>query len=161
MEKVSSEKNDSGGATGQEHISLEVLENRLGHCFAHQTLLEQAITHSSMGGIGQHRHADRRGVEKNMNYERLEFLGDRVLGLVIAEWLLERFPHEPEGGLAKRHTALVRREALTCVADSIGLGDFLRLSPGEAAAGGRRNQTFWPTHARRQSALCTDAGLEA
>ncbi len=70
-----------------------------------------------------------------MAYERLEFLGDRVLGLVIAEWLYEKYPQASEGELAKRHAALVNREALRAVAIEIGLGKYLRLARGEEAGG--------------------------
>ena len=63
-------------------------------------------------------------------YERLEFLGDRVLALIMAEHLLDRFPHEREGAIAKRHVGLVRREALAEIARQIDLGRFLIVLPG-------------------------------
>ncbi|MFV3073269.1 ribonuclease III [Niveispirillum fermenti] len=104
---------------------LDALQDILGHRFADQARLVEALTHPSVGGV------NRRAVGKG--YERLEFLGDRVLGLIVAEWLLERFPKEQEGALARRLTALVRAEALVVVAGRIGLGRFLRLAPGEQA----------------------------
>lgn len=99
------------------------LETALGHVFSNRALLTEALTHPSVAGL------DRRAAGRG--YERLEFLGDRVLGLAVAEWLLERFPSEPEGALARRLTALVRAEALVVVADKIDLGSFMRLAPGE------------------------------
>ena len=103
----------------------------LGYQFRTPDLLTQALTHPSV----VHGRTKRRVTE----YERLEFLGDRVLGLVIAELLYHTFPNEPEGDLAKRHVALVRREALALVAQNIHLGDHLTLSHGEDNAGGRDN----------------------
>lgn len=103
--------------------SLDALQDILGHRFANPALLNEALTHPSVGGVS------RKAVGKG--YERLEFLGDRVLGLIVAEWLLERFPKEQEGALARRLTALVRAEALVVVAGHIGLGAHLRLAPGE------------------------------
>ena len=103
----------------------------LGHVFRDPGLLEQALTHPSV----VHGRTKRRFTE----YERLEFLGDRVLGLVMAEVVYHHFPQEPEGDLAKRHVALVRREALARIAQLIRLDRALVLSPGEDGAGGRNN----------------------
>lgn len=102
----------------------------LGHKFKQPALLLQALTHTSV-----HQSKDLRG----QSNERLEFLGDRVLGLVIAEMLLNRFPDENEGSIAPRHTALVRREALARVARKIDLGSCLVIAKGEEGAGGRNN----------------------
>ncbi|MCP5371644.1 MAG: ribonuclease III [Hyphomicrobiales bacterium] len=102
------------------------LQRRLGHRFAEPALLEQALTHASTGGRGA-------------SNERLEFLGDRVLGLVVARMLFDRFADEVEGALARRHTALVRREALARVAAEVGLGDEILMSAAEADGGGRDN----------------------
>ncbi|EME71451.1 dsRNA-specific ribonuclease [Paramagnetospirillum caucaseum] len=104
----------------------------LGHAFGRPELLAQALTHPS--SIQQGRRP--RGSDP---YERLEFLGDRVLGLVVAEMLFTRFPDEAEGALARRHAALVRREAVARVAGEIGLGRHLVLAKGEDEAGGRNN----------------------
>lgn len=92
--------------------------------------LEAALTHRSAVATGN---------DTERGYERLEFLGDRVVGLLIAEMLLERFPKENEGAIAKRHTALVRKETLAEIALEIGLSPYIRLSPGEDQAGGRQN----------------------
>ncbi|MCY4591396.1 MAG: ribonuclease III [Alphaproteobacteria bacterium] len=92
---------------------LEELETRLGHRFADQGLLRRAITHSSTGATAA------------LAYERLEFLGDRVLGLVIAETLLRRFADEPEGAMTRRLASLVSRDTLAAVARRLDLGRFL------------------------------------
>ena len=73
------------------------------------------------------------------DYERLEFLGDRVLGLVVADLLWRRFDAEPEGPLTRRHAQLVRRETLAAVAVEIGLDRMIQLSPAEAASGAARS----------------------
>lgn len=96
------------------------LEKRLGHRFASPRLLEQALTHRSRG-------AD--------NNERLEFLGDGVLGCAMADELYARFPQLSEGKLTRLRASLVREEALAEVAKSLGIGEFLRLGEGELAAG--------------------------
>jgi ribonuclease-3 len=102
------------------------VEGLLGHRFARPDLLREALTHRSA--------APRRGHGSGSN-ERLEFIGDRVLGLVIAEWLVERFPAEQEGELGRRLAHLVSQPVLAAVADEIGLGAALAVSPGEARAG--------------------------
>lgn len=119
------------------------LAEAIGHHFANPSLLADAVTHPSLMGLERTaRGSGRPEHGPGLAYERLEFLGDRVLGLVIAEWLLERFPDEREGALAKRHASLVRREALARVADDLELGSYLRLSPAEAQSGGRSNRTI-------------------
>jgi len=100
----------------------------LGHRFARPELLIEALTHAS--AVPRH---PARGTSKQ-GYERLEFLGDRVLGLVVAELLWRRFPGEAEGALTRRHTQLVRRETLTDIARAIDLGRHLIMSPGEDVA---------------------------
>ena len=106
------------------------LEAVLGHSFQKPNLLAEALTHPS---------AAHRNVAARRGYERLEFLGDRVLGLIVARLLWERFPEDDEGALTRRHVALVRRETLAAVAQEIALGDFLVVSSGEDAAGVRQN----------------------
>ncbi|HYE01069.1 MAG TPA: ribonuclease III [Alphaproteobacteria bacterium] len=108
---------------------LDALQAALGHRFADPALLAAAVTHPSVAGTS-------RGAT---HYERLEFLGDRVLGLVVAELLYRHFPKEREGDMGKRFANLVRREAVAEVAGTLGLGAHLRLSPGEDEAGGREN----------------------
>jgi ribonuclease-3 len=96
------------------------LEERLGHRFADPRLLEQALTHRS------------RGAENN---ERLEFLGDGVLGCAVADELYARFPQLSEGKLTRLRASLVREETLVQVARELGVEAFLRLGEGELAAG--------------------------
>jgi len=104
------------------------LEARLGYHFANQELLLRALTHvSATGG-----HAGR-------NYQRLEFLGDRVLGLVIAETLCTSFPDASEGELSRRLAELVRRESCAEVATAWEVGPHLRLGVSETQTGGRQN----------------------
>ena len=109
------------------------LTDKLEHSFAHPSLLQEALTHPSLAG------GKSRKKSGTSAYERLEFLGDRVLGLVIAHWLFELYPQAAEGDLAKRHAALVNRDALRDVAVSINLEQYLRLAQGEEAVGSRKN----------------------
>ncbi len=102
------------------------IEDALGYEFADPDLLRVALTHRS--------YSNERG-EKD-NYERLEFLGDAVLGLVASRWLYDRYPGEPEGWLAKRKSFLVSAPVLARFGESIGLGPELRLGVGEARSGG-------------------------
>jgi len=104
------------------------LEQTIGYRFADPALLREALTHSSAIAHG------RRGQRSN---ERLEFLGDRVLGLAVADLLMVRFPGESEGALTKRHAGLVCRETLAEIALELDLGRFLVLGRSEEEAGGR------------------------
>jgi ribonuclease-3 len=100
------------------------LEARIGHTFADRDLLFQALTHVSANGRSGH-------------YQRLEFLGDRVLGVVVAELLFKAFPKENEGELSRRLSELVRRETCADVAAAWEVGPYLILGPGESRSGGR------------------------
>ncbi|MBL8590145.1 MAG: ribonuclease III [Methylobacteriaceae bacterium] len=102
---------------------LEALESRLGHAFADRALLDQALTHVSAAAA-------------RANYQRLEFLGDRVLGLAVADLLTHAFPTAREGELSKRLAELVRRETCVEVARVWDVGPALRLGPGERQSGG-------------------------
>jgi len=134
---------------------VKELTDRLGHNFANSQLLQDALTHPSLAGFKQRR-------KGTMPYERLEFLGDRVLGLVIAEWLYQKFPDANEGELAKRHAALVNREALRVVAVEIGLGQHLRLAHNEEAGSARKNLATLPDAMEAiLGALYLDGGLKA
>jgi len=106
----------------------------LGHSFVRPELLEEALTHASASAAVNGSVA---GI--SANYERMEFLGDRVLNLVVAQHLLKRYPNEKVGQLARRHAALVREEALADVARRAGILEFIRLSAGEELSGGRNN----------------------
>jgi len=132
--------------------TLAALAEALGHSFEKPALLERALTHASLTG------AD---VDRLSSYERMEFLGDRVLGLVIAEMLLRRFPEEPEGDIAKRHTALVRQESLVRVAEMFDLGKHILMSSGEEITGGRQNPSILADVCEAIiAALYVDGGLE-
>ena len=114
----------------------EVLAPLLGHVFSRPALLTEALTHSS--AVAPQRGKSRRRIVQQ-HYERLEFLGDRVLGLVIADLLWHRFETEPEGHMTRRMAELVRRETVALVALRVGLDRHLLLSASEAAAGAARN----------------------
>ncbi|MFO8127941.1 ribonuclease III [Yoonia sp.] len=109
---------------------LNAFSERLGHSFAKPEILIRAVTHSSI--VSPHRDDN----------QRLEFLGDRVLGLVMAEALLNADPSAPEGLLAPRYNALVRREACADVARQIDLGEVLKLGRSEMKSGGRRKEAL-------------------
>ena len=113
------------------------LRAAIGHSFARPDLLEEALTHPS--ALAGERREGRRRAPKKRAYERLEFLGDRVLGLIVADLLWRRFENEPEGYLTRRHAHLVCRDALARVAEAIGLSSHLILSRAEAAAGAAAN----------------------
>jgi ribonuclease-3 len=128
--------------------ALAALMGRLGHPFRDQTLLARALTHGS--------HA------AEADNQRLEFLGDRVLGLVVAEALLAADPEAAEGTIAPRFNALVRRETCAEVAREIGLGPALRLGRSEMLGGGRRKDALLADAMEAViAAVYLDAGLEA
>ncbi len=108
------------------------LEKRLGYHFKDKGLLTLALTHASTRGEG----------EVGSDNERLEFLGDRVLGLVVAESLLEKFPGESEGELARRFNRLVKKDTCAEVAVEMDLGPHLILSESEQATGGRKKRSI-------------------
>ena len=125
----------------------------LGHRFHRPELLDQALTHPSIADLD----ARRPGA-----YERLEFLGDRVLGLVVTEALLGRFPDSSAGELARRYNALVCREALVRVAGDIDLGAYLELGKSERDMGGREKPGLLADACETViGALYLDGGFEA
>lgn len=111
---------------------LENLGGRLEHGFRDPALLRAALTHPSLSGRTA-------GAAAGDAFERLEFLGDRVLSLVVSDLLFSRYPGENEGSLTRRHAELVRRDSLARVALSLGLDGALRLTPTDAQAGLARN----------------------
>jgi ribonuclease III len=119
-------------------LSADDLAQAIGYKFGRPELLDEALTHPS-APASEHGRNRRRRKGSHRGYERLEFLGDRVLGLVIADLLWRRFENEPEGHLTRRLTHLVRGEALARVANTIGLGGHLLLSRAEKAAGAAAN----------------------
>ncbi len=113
----------------------------LGHRFKRPELLREALTHrSAISGarLARGRTAPSTGAGSN---ERLEFIGDRVLGLLIAEWLAERFPNEQEGALGPRLAHLVSQPTIAEIAERLGLPAVLAVAPGESRAGVRRLAT--------------------
>ena len=118
----------------------------LGHQFSDRHLLKLALTHRSRGSA---------------NYERLEFLGDSILGFVVARWLYNDFPALAEGRLSRMRSSLVRKETLAHIARDIGLPDFLILGEGELKSGGfNRDSILSDTVESIIGALYLDAGLD-
>lgn len=129
---------------------LKSLEQRLGHRFGDPALLVRAVTHSSMSS------------PTRSDNQRLEFLGDRVLGLVMAEALLGADKAATEGQLAPRFNALVRKETCAEVAREVDLGAGLKLGRSEMLSGGRRKQALLGDAMEAViAAVYVDAGFEA
>ncbi len=127
--------------------NVERAQEFLHHSFVDHDLIVMALTHPSLDG--------------STNYQRLEFLGDRVLGLVISEWLYELFPAEQEGALSRRHHALVRKESLADVAISMDIGPLVIMAQGTESEGGRENPGVLADVMEAMiGALFLDAGLE-
>ena len=133
-------------------LTTPTAEGILAYQFTDPALLRQALTHRSAVSSGRSR---------QYSNERLEFVGDRVLGLVIAEWLAARYPEEPEGALGPRLARLVSQPVLAMVAEQIGLGSALSVSPGEAKAGVKRRATVLADALEAAiGAVYLDGGLE-
>ncbi|MFP4314083.1 MAG: ribonuclease III [Alphaproteobacteria bacterium] len=130
------------------HKSPAELENHIGHEFRDKALLKMALTHSSTG--------------ETTNYERIEFLGDRVLGLVVSEILYEKFADEKEGDLAKRLASLVQGSWLAKIAMDINLGEYMSFSESERCSGGGANVNLLADGLEALiGAMYLDAGLPA
>jgi ribonuclease-3 len=130
------------------------LERIIGYHFTRNELLDEAMTHPSLSNADNSR-------EKRLNYERLEFLGDSVLGLLIAEILIEMYPDEREGGLAKRHSWLVRGETIAEIGRRIDIGRFLKMTDGEEQTGGRSTGSNLEDAVEAlMGAIYLDGGLE-
>ena len=112
---------------------MTTLEEKLGYTFENPALLENALTHSSCAN-------ESRG--KLQSNERLEFLGDSILGMVVADHLYRNHPDLPEGELTRVRAALVCEESLVEVAEELHLGEYLRLGKGEEAGGGRKRPSI-------------------
>ena len=133
-------------------VDLAAAQKLVGRKFRSPRLLAEALTHSSAGD----RNLDER------NNERLEFLGDRVLGLIIAEWLHHEYPGEGESGLAPRLNALVNKGACARAARRAGLGTALAMSRAEQESGGREKDTILGDACEAViAALYLDGGLKA
>ena len=105
------------------------LEEKLGYAFHDKSLLEHALMHSS--------YTNERHMPATACYERLEFLGDSILGMITAEYLFRNEPTMPEGKMTRLRAELVCERSLVVTADELGLGEWLMLSHGEIATGGR------------------------
>lgn len=125
--------------SGRKLPELSRLEDRLGHRFRDRSLLETALTHMS---------ADTRRIA---SYQRLEFLGDRVLGLSVADMLFTTYPQAEEGDMSRRLADLVRKETCAEVATAWDVGPHLRLGEGEIFRARARTRRSWPMPARRSS----------
>lgn len=129
------------------------LQRRIGHDFATADLLEQALTHSS--ALAPSRRIAR-------SYQRLEFLGDRVLGLVVADLLLRQMPDANEGGLSRGLNALVRKESCALVARRLNLGPEINVGEAEARSGGAEKEAILADVCEALiGAIYLDGGLEA
>lgn len=123
------------------------LETALGHRFGNAELLRQALTHRS---------------HSSPHNERLEFLGDAVLSCVVATLLYQRFAESREGELSRQRASLVRKEALAQIAQSLALGDYLRLGEGELKSGGSRRPSILADALEAIiGAIYLDAGFDA
>ena len=130
------------------------LEQRLGYSFRNPDLLKRALTHPSA--------VAERGMDQGDSYQRLEFLGDRVLGLIVADMLSAAFPEADEGGLHRRHAALVRKETCAEVGAELGIGEALILGDGEENSGGREKTTILGDACEAViGAIYSDGGLDA
>jgi ribonuclease III len=129
---------------------LKAFESRIGHAFGRPELLLRAVTHASLSS------------PTRPDNQRLEFLGDRVLGLVMAEALLAADKGASEGQLAPRFNALVRKETCADVAREIGLGDVMKLGRSEMLSGGRRKDALLGDATEALiAAVYLDAGFDA
>ena len=113
---------------------MKKLEEKLGYSFGNPALLENALTHSS--------YANENRAKGETSNERLEFLGDSVLGMVVADYLFRSHPDMPEGELTRTRAALVCEDSLVEVAAQLELGSYLKLGRGEDAGGGRRRPSI-------------------
>jgi ribonuclease-3 len=129
-----------------DHKQLKIFQDRLGYHFKDENFLVLALSHASMGGD---------------NYERLEFLGDRVLGLVVADLVYHTFPNDAEGALAKRQAALGSTETLAEVARALDVGSFVIMSESERSVGGMNQDNLLADSLEAIiGAVYLDAGLD-
>lgn len=125
---------------------MEASHQKLGHTFADEALLEQALTHRSAG---------------RRNNERLEFLGDALLNLIVAEYIYEQYPRANEGEMTRARASLVNGTALAELAREAQIGEFLVLGPGELKTGGfRRDSILSDTFEALIAAIYLDAGWD-
>ena len=133
---------------------IKDLETAIGYRFQNIQLLQNALTHSS--------YANERWHNSLLSNERLEFLGDSVLGMLVAEYLHHTFPDRPEGELTRMRADMVCEHTLATVANKIGLGNHLLLGHGEERLGGRSRESILADATESVIAACfLDGGLEA
>ena len=133
---------------------ISELETAIGYRFENITLLQNALTHSS--------YANERWHDSLMSNERLEFLGDSVLGMLVADYLYRNFPDRPEGELTRMRADMVCEQTLAVVANRLGLGKHLLLGKGEEQGGGRSRNSILADAVESVIAACyLDGGMEA
>ena len=133
---------------------IKELEAAIGYQFHNISLLQNALTHSS--------YANERWHNSLLSNERLEFLGDSILGMLVAEYLFRTFPDRPEGELTRMRADMVCEKTLAAVANSIHLGDHLLLGHGEEQGGGRSRNSILADAMESVIAACfLDGGMEA
>ena len=133
---------------------IKDLETAIGYHFQNITLLQNALTHSS--------YANERWHNSLKSNERLEFLGDSILGMVVAEYLFKSFPDRPEGELTRMRADMVCEQTLAAAANRIGLGEHLLLGHGEEQGGGRSRNSILADAMESVIAACfLDGGMEA
>ncbi len=132
---------------------LEPLQENLNYRFKNIKLLETALTHSS--------YANEHNMKVTENNERLEFLGDAILSLIVSQYLYKKYPRYPEGELTKLRASVVCEPSLAFVAKKINLGDFILLGKGEESTGGRdRESILGDTSESLVGAIYMDSDLE-
>jgi ribonuclease-3 len=133
---------------------IKDLENAIGYQFRNITLLQNALAHSS--------YANERWHDSLMSNERLEFLGDSILGMVVAEYLYRNFPDRPEGELTRMRADMVCEQSLAAVANGFGLGAHMLLGHGEEQGGGRTRPSILADAVESViAAAFLDGGMEA
>lgn len=133
---------------------IKDLETAIGYRFRNISLLQNALTHSS--------YANERWHNSLLSNERLEFLGDSVLGMLVAEYLYRNFPDRPEGELTRMRADMVCEKTLAAAANRIGLGNHLLLGHGEERFGGRQRESILADAMESVIAACfLDGGIEA
>src|SRR5687768_8885372 len=118
-------------------MNLERLQKRIGYTFGDRNVLLQSLTHKSFG----HEHLQDKPIAQRDN-ERLEFLGDAILDVIVSDLLLENFPHANEGQLSKMRAAIVNEKTLAELARSIQLQESIRLGKGESQTGGQEKPSI-------------------
>ena len=133
---------------------IKDLETAIGYRFKNIQLLQNALTHSS--------YANERWHNSLLSNERLEFLGDSVLGMLVAEYLFRTFPNRPEGELTRMRADMVCEQTLAAAANRIGIGEHLLLGHGEEQGGGRKRSSILADAMESVIAACfLDGGIEA